>query len=467
MKSLRSQLLVSHILPLVILLPLLGLILLYVIETQVLLAGLTEDLARQATFLAELAAEQQDIFVNRDEGESFARETGAQSQRYVSLYGADGNEWVVVVEDDAPDAAEPSATELEALKVGRVQTRAVLSVDLAQTTAEAFAPVLNAQQRLIGIVRVTEHIDRVNARLTQIRLLILGSTLGALVLAVGLGTYLARRTSQRLERVTYAIGGLAHGEPISEATERMPIEFRAAFDAVGDLQTRLRESEETRKRLLANLVHELGRPLGALQAAIHALQQGADREPALREELLQGMDGQVERLKPLLDNLASLHGGLSSALTLHRAPTDLNTWLPQILVGWREAAEQKHLAWVEEIQPNLPPVNMDANRMAQVIGNLLSNAIKYTPEGSGKIRVLAERRDNEILIAIHDTGVGISQQDMEQIFDPFYRGQNARFPQGMGLGLAIAREIVDAHGGRLCAVSELGTGSRFEVFLGL
>ena len=234
---------------------------------------------------------------------------------------------------------------------------------------------------------------------------------------------------------------------------------------VAELQTRLRDSEETRKRLLANFVHELGRPLGALQAAIHALQQGADNDPALRQELLQGMDGQVERLKPLLDNLASLHGACSSALALNRVSTDLSAWLPGILVGWRAAAEQKRLTWVQEIPSNLPPVNMDADRMAQVIGNLLSNAIKYTPEGAGEIRIGAAQQGNEIRIKVRDTGIGISKEDLAHIFDPFYRGHNARFPQGMGLGLSIARDVVNAHGGRITAESELGKGSVFTVSL--
>lgn len=465
MKSLRFQLFVSHILPLLILLPLLGLLLLYIIETQVLLSNLTQDLAREAAALAALAQQQQGIFADRGEGEAFAIGAEAQYERNVTLYRADGQEWVVVLDATPPDTEQPNAVELNALEVGAVQTRAVFNLDPGQTDAEAFAPVLDAQQRLVGIISVTEHIDRVYARLTQMRTLILASTLGALLLAVGLGAYLASRTARRLELVTGAISGVATGQPIPATAEGMPQEFRAAFDAVGDLQNRLHESEQARKRLLANLVHELGRPLGALQAAIHALQQGADNDPALRQELLSGMDGQVERLKPLLDNLASLHGGLSSALTLNRAPTDLNVWLPGILVNWRAAAEQKKLGWVQELAPNLPSVNIDADKMAQVLGNLLSNAIKYTPEGAGEIRIGAARQGNDIRIEVRDTGIGISREDLEHIFDPFYRGHNARFPQGMGLGLSIARDIVNAHGGKLTAESELGKGSRFTVYL--
>jgi signal transduction histidine kinase len=267
-----------------------------------------------------------------------------------------------------------------------------------------------------------------------------------------------------------AITGVAYGTPVTLKPDAMPREFGAALAAVTDLQTRLQESETTRKRLLANLVHELGRPLGALQAAIHALRQGADQDPALRDELLQGMDLQVERLKPLLDNLASLHGGLSGALELQQAPVNLNEWLPKTIVTWREAAEQKGLVWLQEIPSSLPVVNLDANRMAQALGNLLSNAIKYTPEG-GTITVSAGEHARHVWIAVQDTGMGISPEDQQHIFDPLYRGNPAaesatnRFPQGRGLGLSIARDVVTAHGGSIRVESMLREGSRFTIIL--
>jgi signal transduction histidine kinase len=244
-----------------------------------------------------------------------------------------------------------------------------------------------------------------------------------------------------------------------------PREFRETLLAVEALSDRLKASEENRRRLLANLVHELGRPLGALQAAIHALLQGAVQDPNLRVELLQGMDGQVERLKPLLDNLAGLHRQTIGLIELQREPIGLSDWLPQILATWQAAARAKNLQWQPNVPANLPAIDIDPNQMAQVIGNLVANAIQYTPEG-GRISIGVGREPQRMWITVEDTGSGIAPEEVDHIFDPFYRGTpTQRFPQGMGLGLAIARDIARAHGGDIHVQSEVGRGSRFTIDL--
>jgi signal transduction histidine kinase len=113
----------------------------------------------------------------------------------------------------------------------------------------------------------------------------------------------------------------------------------------------------------------------------------------------------------------------------------------------------------------MPVVSLDPGRMAQVIGNLISNAIQYTPNG-GHIQVAAGREDRQVWISVEDTGIGITPEERQKIFEPLYRGPRARrFPQGMGLGLSIAIEIVRLHGGDLQVSSEVGYGSRFTVYL--
>jgi signal transduction histidine kinase len=469
-KTLRAQFVVSHLVPLLVLIPLLGLIVLYIVETQVLLTNLVDDLSGEAAVLAEIAGQQGGVFVDRGQAEFFVRAAGAQYEHEVALFDRQGDAWLVLVENNIPFPPQPNVGELSRLETGEIQRRAIFHIDVAQEDAEVFAPVLDPQGRLLGIVRVSAQIELLYSRLTQLRSLVLGATFVALVVAVGVALILASRTAGRLDRVTNAITQVAEGNAPSKVDEPMPREFRAPFDAVGDLQTRLRESESTRRKLLANLVHELGRPLGALQAAIHALEQGADDDKVLRRELLQGMDGQVERLKPLLDNLASLHGGLSGAMQVHRRPVDLNEWLAGVTVTWRQAAESKGLSWREEIPTALPIVMLDPDRMAQVIGNLLSNAIKFTP-GGGTVEVSAGQNEKEVWIAVRDSGPGIAAADLSHIFEPLYRGSRAtaeplnRFPQGMGLGLAIAHDLVSAHAGRITVESTEGKGSCFTVFL--
>jgi signal transduction histidine kinase len=143
----------------------------------------------------------------------------------------------------------------------------------------------------------------------------------------------------------------------------------------------------------------------------------------------------------------------------------MSAWLPSLLVPWRAAALDKGLGWQATIPPDLPTLKLDPDRMAQAIGNLLSNAVKYTP-ADGNVSVTAGWNDEQVWIQVDDTGPGIVLEEQERIFEPFYRGRQARrFPQGLGLGLTIARDVVNAHGGRLDLTSTPGEGSRFTIRL--
>jgi len=138
--------------------------------------------------------------------------------------------------------------------------------------------------------------------------------------------------------------------------------------------------------------------------------------------------------------------------------------LPSLL-PWRTVAQEKGLEWQTDIASDLPEVEIDPDRMSQVIGNLISNAIKYTPQG-GAIAVTADASKDVVNFGICDTGPGIDPEEQERIFEPFYRSQaHRRFPQGLGLGLTIARDLVEVHGGTLELVSEPGEGSCFTIHL--
>jgi signal transduction histidine kinase len=133
---------------------------------------------------------------------------------------------------------------------------------------------------------------------------------------------------------------------------------------------------------------------------------------------------------------------------------------------WREAAHAKGLFWEIAIPDSLPVLEIDADRLDQVLGNLLSNAIKYTPVGT--VSVGASLENDGVSIVVGDTGLGITPVEQAHIFEPFYRSHpDNRFPQGMGLGLSIAHDLVVAHGGRLEVESQPEQGSRFIIWLPL
>jgi two-component system sensor histidine kinase BaeS len=176
-------------------------------------------------------------------------------------------------------------------------------------------------------------------------------------------------------------------------------------------------------------------------------------------------------MEPLLDDLTLLHSQVTGQRVLALQPIPLSNWLVTTLLPWRAAALNKELHWETNIPPDLPTLNIDPTRMAQVLGNLLNNAIGYTPAG-GRVQVTAAARENpddepgELIIQVSDTGPGIAPEEQERVFEPFYRSrQPQRFSKGLGLGLAIARDLVEAHGGRLEVSSTLGEGSVFTARL--
>jgi signal transduction histidine kinase len=177
------------------------------------------------------------------------------------------------------------------------------------------------------------------------------------------------------------------------------------------------------------------------------------------------MDDEAARLQHLLEELAHLHDQVLGTLELEYQPLELSDWLPKVLRPWQEAANDKHLTWQTDIPADLPEISADPTRLASVVENLVSNAIKYTHSG-GIVSISAWVEGDEILIRVKDNGSGIAEEEQQKVFEPFFRGnQGRRFKQGMGLGLSIARDLVEAHGGRITLESAPGEGSRFTINL--
>jgi two-component system sensor histidine kinase BaeS len=465
MKTLRSRLILSHILPLLVVLPLIAVALIYILETQVVLSSLSQELVQYAELTADMASEQPAIWRDAGEAQRFATLYSVRSRSNVMLLDAQGNLLASSDPGHAGHLGQPFAlANWNAALSGEELVTVNYTQRLEAEIVHVVIPVVGPNREVLGVVRLSQYLSDVHDQLLRLRRLILLITGGALALAVVVALALALNLGRSLRRVTEAIYGVASGREWQTLPEEGPEEMRTLLRAFNALTNRLRVLEESRRRLLANLVHELGRPIGALQAALQALTGGAEDDPALRHELLEGMSTQVSRLSPLLDSLTDLHGQVLGTLELDHQPVELGPWLRKTVTPWRQAAHDKGLHWRTDLPDSLPVLEIDPDRMAQVLGNLLSNAIKYTSEGT--VSVLASMQGDEVAIVVGDTGIGVAPLEQEQIFEPFYRSRrDTRFPQGMGLGLSIAREMVEAHRGRLEVESEPGEGSRFTIWL--
>jgi signal transduction histidine kinase len=461
MKTLRSRLILSHLLPLLIVVPLAGLALIYTLETQVVLTELSDRLTERANLIIEVLKDQPEVWTNSDQAAIFLSEIGEDLPGQLFLLRSDGS--FIATFSPKPLDQSTASPMLEGLETALGGEQSVIvKYRFLNPSAEVLLPVLDAQQQLIGIVGVTQTLAGIFSRIGDMRTLILITIGIQLFLGVILGIYLARKLEKPIETAAAGVIDIAAGKDIDQVPVQGPLEIRQLSASVNILSERLRILEETRRRSLANIVHELGRPLGAIQSAVHVLLKGTD-DPQVERELLQGVDNEIKRMQPLLDDLALLHGQVTGTLTLNRQQVRLSDWLTTNLLPWRATALEKGIQWNTDIPENLPEISIDPERMAQVLGNLLSNAVKYTPEG-GSVMVSAGSGKSESWFQVSDTGPGIDLTEQAQIFEPFYRSQKMRrFPQGLGLGLTIARDIVEAHGGKLELTSSPNQGSQFTV----
>jgi len=462
MRSLRSRLILSHTLPVLLVVPLVGALLVYLLQTQLWLGILSDELVSQALLTADVARDRPLIWSNSFEAQSFVSLLGERSIASVTLYDSEGH-LLASSQDAASEAGQlPDTAFLTKALAGEQQVD--VGSNLSQEVIQVAVPVLGRGGQVVGVVHLSQQVSSVQGQFVRMRSLIIVGLAGALVLSVVIGLVLALNLGRSLQRVAVAIDGVASGRQWETLQVRGPEEVRTLLRAFNALTERLRLLEQSRRQLLANLVHELGRPLGALQSGLQALKGGADEDPGLRQELLVGMEEQVGRLRPLLDTLADLHGQVLGTLELNLQPVEMGEWLRRMAAPWRQLAEQKGLAW-EMAVPEAPYLlEIDADRLEQALGNLLSNAVKYTSEGS--VSIEARFEEDHAAIGVRDTGGGIDPSESAKIFEPFYRSRrDKRFPQGMGLGLSIARDLAVAHGGRLDVESVPGRGSLFTIVL--
>jgi two-component system phosphate regulon sensor histidine kinase PhoR len=227
--------------------------------------------------------------------------------------------------------------------------------------------------------------------------------------------------------------------------------------------TELRRLERVRRDFIANVSHEFRTPLTAIQGFAETLLAGAldDRENSQR--FLEIIRDQAKRLSLLTERLLRLSRIEAGKLELEFRPVRVADFIKPCLEAARLRARERRLAFDVDCPPGLPPVRGDRESLQEVVENLLDNALLYTPEG-GRVGLRARAEDSQVVVTVSDTGMGIPQAEQGRVFERFYRVEQARSkaPAGAGLGLAIARHIVEAHGGRIWVESAVGRGSEFH-----
>ncbi|WP_422448385.1 two-component system histidine kinase PnpS [Thermoanaerobacterium sp. DL9XJH110] len=230
--------------------------------------------------------------------------------------------------------------------------------------------------------------------------------------------------------------------------------------------TRQQRLEDMRKEFVANVSHELRTPLTTIKSYTETLLDGAMEDPEVARQFMGVVNNEADRMTRLVNDLLELSRLDNKEIRWDRRPVALNRVLLDVIAKMKVNATKKRQSLNVDIPETPCEVIADRDKIEQVFQNILSNAIKYTPEG-GNISVKLELLERDVRIVFGDTGIGIPREDLPRIFERFYRVDKTRSRElgGTGLGLSIAREIVEAHGGRINIESELGKGTIVSVYL--
>ncbi|MFQ6001847.1 MAG: sensor histidine kinase [Anaerolineae bacterium] len=297
----------------------------------------------------------------------------------------------------------------------------------------------------------------------KISLRLVGAGLVGLFISVGISVFLARSITHPLAALTRASEEMARGRydqviPVEGEDEvaRLAERFNAMAKEIG----RARKAE---RDFLANVSHDLKTPLTSIVGFSQAIMDGLDEEKAA-----QVINQEAERMSRMVDQLlelARLEAGVAAKV---ESPVDLLAVLRRCGEDFRSRLEKKGVSLEVDLPERLPQVRGDPDMLARLFANLLDNGLKYTPQG-GRVTLSARLASpRAVEVAVADTGPGIPPDSLSRIFDRFYRLERHRpGGEGLGLGLAIAREIAETHGGKIRAESEPGQGAKFIVSLPL
>ena len=283
----------------------------------------------------------------------------------------------------------------------------------------------------------------------------------AILVAIVLAILISRSIAQPLQKMATVAQGIARGDYALAAPESGPDEVRALGQALNSMKYQVQASQQGQRDFLANVSHELKTPLTSIQGFAQAMLDGAVATPEAIQRSAGIIFSEADRMRRLVEGLLDLARLDAGLRTLNRTSLDLRAVLLSVVDQFSLRAQETGVELRTDLPPALPALAGDADRLAQVFTNLLDNAIKHTAAG-GKVTVAATASPSWVEASVADTGPGIPAEDLSRIFERFYQVDKSRARRaGVGLGLTISKEILEAHGGSLRAESVVGLGSRF------
>lgn len=292
-------------------------------------------------------------------------------------------------------------------------------------------------------------------------------------IAIVIGFFTSNTIVNRLSRLQEASQRIAQGDFKTRIQITGKDEFALLATAFNHMSAQLEQAEMTKKEtdtlrreLIAWVSHDLQTPLSSIQAMVEALTDGMVTDETTSQRYLNNINREVHALSNLIDDLFQLAQFEAGGLTLDVVPDSLISLANDVISSLSETAFKKNIMLSLHMDNTIDPIIMDSLQIGRVLNNLISNSLSHTPNG-GSIMINGSKTSNKVIVTVSDTGKGIAKEDLPFVFDQFYRGEKSRSRTtgGAGLGLAIAKGIIEAHGGEIYAESNLGQGAKITFTL--
>jgi signal transduction histidine kinase len=318
----------------------------------------------------------------------------------------------------------------------------------------------SSDRTLVGKLYVPPETDDPAARLINSinYFLLIGGGL-AILLAIVVTVFLSRRISKPIQALTVAAGRLGKGDFSQRVAVTDKGEVGVLAENFNNMADSLEKAEKLRKSMVTDVAHELRTPVTNIRGQLEAISDNL-LEPT--PETLSSTYEEVMLLSRLIDDLQDLTLAEAGKLALAQQPIEVQDMLQVTATSMRPKARDAGIEIKVDVPGDLPVTNIDQHRVGQVLRNLINNAVAHTPRG-GSVTLSAKQSGDWVEVSVSDTGEGIPPEDIELIFERFYRvdKSRARSTGGTGLGLTIARRLVELHGGKIGVESNVGRGSRF------
>ena len=317
----------------------------------------------------------------------------------------------------------------------------------------------------LGVLLFVAPVQEMMTSLSQVQQQLITVFLLVALVALTVALIFSRVITRPISALTRTIQKMGKGDLSARVKIRGSGEMRDLAESYNNMAEQIESLDRSRNQFVSNASHELKTPLATMKIMLESLIYQPDMPAELREEFMQDMNHEIDRLTSIISDLLTLTQMDSRKVELHPAPVNLSELAEETLRLLQPAAEQRSQTLTGQIIPDCR-LTADPSKLSQVLYNLIENALKYTPDG-GEVRVSLGVEGRQAVITVKDNGVGIPKEDQAHIFDRFYRVDKARSREtgGTGLGLSIVRQLVTLHSGTITVDSEPGKGSAFTVRL--